>query len=99
MRVEMLFWREISQVGCVMVGEAVAHPTATPGRVESRRARFRVRWLFYAFRCGPQSSSHSHVSSSRLVQPSVRISRTGLSCWLLVEAYATYRAGSTFGFW
>ena len=82
-----------------MVGEGSAPLTATTGRVENRRAHFRVRWLFHAFRCGPQSGSHSHVSSSRLVQPSVRISRTGLSCRLLVKAYATYRASSTFGFW
>ena len=35
------------------------------GRVENWRAYVRVRWRFRRFRFGPQSGSHSHVSSSR----------------------------------
>jgi acetyltransferase len=50
------------------------------GRVGNWRAHFRVRWLIQSFRYGPQSGSHGHVSSSRLVKRSVRISRTALSC-------------------
>ena len=40
---------------------------------------------------------HGHVSSSRLVKQSMRISRTLLSCLLHREGYETYRAGSAFG--
>jgi hypothetical protein len=49
------------------------------GRVEDWRAHGRVRWLVQAFRLGPQSGSHGHVSSPRLVKLSRRISRTPLS--------------------
>ena len=52
---------------------------APSGRVEDWRAHGRVRWLVQAFRLGPQSGSHGHVSSPRLVKRSRRISRTPLS--------------------
>ena len=40
------------------------------------------RWMLRRFRSGPQSGSRGHVSSSRLVKPSVPFSGTGLSCCL-----------------
>ena len=67
------------------------------GRVGNWRADGRVRWLFRRFRAGPQSGSHSHVSSSRLVEPSVRFSRTRLSCWLHLSGYVALWTGSAFG--
>jgi len=39
----------------------------------------------------------NHVSSSRHVERSVRLSRTMLSCLLLVQVYGTYHAEDTFG--
>jgi transposase len=50
-----------------------------PSKVGGRRAHGRVRWLVHRFRSGPQSGSHGHVSSPRLVKRSMRISRTPLS--------------------
>ena len=44
------------------------------------------------FRVGPQSGSHNHVSSPRLLKRSMRISRTTLSCLLHVKGYAAYSA-------
>ena len=67
------------------------------GRVESWRAAGRVRWLLRRFRTGPQSGSREHVSSSRLVKPSMPISGTGLSCCLRLKGYAAFQAGSAFG--
>src|SRR5215472_13846742 len=40
---------------------------------------------------------HGHVSSSRHVKRSGRISRTPLSCSLHPKGYETYRVGSAFG--
>ena len=40
-----------------------SHPPGVPSRVEHWRARLRVRGQFQDFRHGPQSGSHSHVSS------------------------------------
>ena len=51
---------------------------------------FRVRWLFHCFRSGPQSGSHDHVSSSRLVKRSMRFSRTALSYCLPPTVYVAY---------
>ena len=48
------------------------------------------------FRVGPQSGSHDHVSSPRLIKRSMRVSRTTLSCLLHVKGYAAYRVGSAF---
>ena len=48
------------------------------------------------FRVGPQSGSHDHVSSPRLLKRSMRVSRTTLSCLLHVKGYAAYRVGSAF---
>ena len=48
------------------------------------------------FRVGPQSGSHDHVSSPRLLKRSMRFSRTTLSCLLHVKGYAAYRVGSAF---
>ena len=45
----------------------------------------------------PHYPDREPVSSPRLVKPSVRISRTGLSCLLHVKVYGTYRASWTFG--
>ena len=42
------------------------------------------------------TESFQYVSSSRHVKPSVQISRTGLSCYLPLKVYATYRPGSAF---
>ena len=67
------------------------------GRVESWRAAGRVRWLLRRFRTGPQSGSRGHVSSSRLVKPSMPISGTGLSCCLRLKGYAAVQTGSAFG--
>ena len=67
------------------------------GRVESWRATGRVRWLIRRFRTGPQSGSRGHVSSSRLVKPSIPISGTGLSCCLRLKGYAAVQTGSAFG--
>ena len=44
------------------------------------------------FRVGPQSGSHNHVSSPRLLKRSMRFSRTTLSCLLHVKGYAAYSA-------
>ena len=44
------------------------------------------------FRVGPQSGSHDHVSSPRLIKRSMRFSRTTLSCLLHVKGYAAYSA-------
>ena len=44
------------------------------------------------FRVGPQSGSHNHVSSPRLIKRSMRFSRTTLSCLLHVKGYAAYSA-------
>ena len=55
------------------------------------------RWMLRRFRSGPQSGSHGHVSSSRLVKPSMPLYGTGLSCWLRPKVYVTARAGSAFG--
>ena len=41
--------------------------------------------------------NHRPVSSPRLLKPSVRFSRTGLSCLLHAKAYGTYPAGWAFG--
>jgi hypothetical protein len=43
------------------------------------------------------SRTVSWFSIPRLVERSVRISRTTLSCLLPVKGYETYRAGATFG--
>ena len=67
------------------------------GRVGSWRAAGRGRWLVRRFRAGPQSGARGHVSSSRLVKPSVPLYGTGLSCWLRPKVYVTIRAGSAFG--
>ena len=67
------------------------------GRVESWRAVGRVRWLLRRFRTGPQSGSRGHVSSSRLVKPSMPISGTGLSCCLRLKGYVAVQTGSAFG--
>ena len=45
------------------------------------------------FRSGPQSDSRGHVSSSRLVKPSVPISRTGLSCCLHRKVMRPFKPG------
>lgn len=55
------------------------------------------RWMLRRFRSGPQSGSRGHVSSSRLVKPSMPRYGTGLSCWLHPKVYGTVQAGSTFG--
>ena len=60
-------------------GALAAHmqPGSTAyGRVGSWRAAGRVRWFIRRFRAGPQSGSPGHVSSSRLVKPSMPISGT-----------------------
>src|SRR6516225_2744051 len=44
----------------------------------------------------PHYPGREPVSSPRHVKPSVRISRTGLSCLLPVKGYGTYRASWTF---
>ena len=67
-----------------------------PGRVEDWRAHGRVRWVPQGFRPGPQSGSHSHVSSPRHVKRSMRISRTTLSCPLHIKGYVTYRVRAAF---
>ncbi len=56
-------------------------------RVGGWRASFRVRWLVRRFRSGPQSGSHSRVSSPPLSEPGVRISRTGLSSGIMHLAH------------
>ena len=79
---------------------ARARALTDPGllcRVEGRRVTGRVRWLIRRFRTGPQSETRRHVSSSRLVKPSVPLYGTGLSCWLRPKVYVTVRAGSAFG--
>src|SRR5450759_2231524 len=43
------------------------------------------------------SRTVGRFSSPRLVKPSVRFSRTGLSCLLHAKAYETYPAGRAFG--
>ena len=71
-------------------GALAAHmqPGSTAyGRVGSWRAAGRVRWFIRRFRAGPQSGSPGHVSSSRLVKPSMPISGTGLSCCLPLKVY------------
>ena len=70
---------------------------AAAGRVGSWRAAGRVRWFIRRFRAGPQSGSPGHVSSSRLVKPSMPISGTGLSCCLPFKVYVAVHAGSAFG--
>ena len=42
---------------------------------------------------------HRSVSSLRLFKPGVRFSLTGLSCWLHLKGYGTYRLGSAFRRW
>ena len=49
------------------------------GRVGGWRGDCRVRWLVRCFRSGPQSVSHSPVSSPPLIKPDVRFSRIRLS--------------------
>src|ERR1019366_10574976 len=44
----------------------------------------------------PQYPNRKLVSSPRLIKPSVRISRTGLSCVLLVRGYVAHSSGATF---
>ena len=68
-----------------------------PRRVEDWRVYRRLRWILHSFRCGPQSGCHGHVSSPRRLKRSMRISRTPLSCGLLVKGYETYHAGDAFG--
>jgi len=63
---------------------------ALASRVENWRAHFRFRWLIHDFRHGPQSGYHNHVSSSRLVERSMRFSRTTLSCLFLIKVYVAY---------
>ena len=77
--------------GCVLF-----HPPPS-GRVEGWRAHGRVRWLVHAFRRGPQSGSHGHVSNPRHVKRSGRFSRTPLSCPLHPKGYVAYPVGSAFG--
>ena len=43
--------------------------------IDPRRTRVRVRWLIHVFRRGPQSDSHSHVSTGPPTIPDGRISR------------------------
>jgi hypothetical protein len=52
--------------------------------------------MFQCFSTG-RSGCHRHVSSSRHVERSVRISRTTLSYVLRVKGYGTYQAGTAFG--
>jgi len=40
---------------------------------------------------GWRSTQYKPVSSPRLVKPGVRFSRTGLSCYLHLKDYGTYR--------
>ncbi len=42
----------------------------------------RIRWIVRRFRSGPQSGFRDYVSRPRRLKPSVRFSRTRLSCWL-----------------
>ena len=69
-------------------------------RVESWRGSFRIRGVAVPGRFSPQrrclNPIHSSVSSSRLLEPSVQFSRTGLPCPLHAKVYVTYRAGSAF---
>ena len=81
-----------------MIGEVLSHykileKLGSGGRVEGWRADVRVRWRIRGFHRGPQSGSHSHVSSPRPVKRSVRISRTPLSCTVHAEGYETLRSG------
>ena len=63
------------------------------GRVESWRAAGRGRWMLRRFRSGPQSGARGHVSSSRLVKPSVPISGTGLSVAFIARVMRPFRSG------
>ncbi len=65
----------------VGVGSRTGAPTVGSGGKSNR------------FRVGPQSGSHGHVSSPRLIKRSMRFSRTTLSCPLLVKGYVAYRVG------
>ena len=61
------------------------------GRVESWRAAGRVRWLIRRFRTGPQSGSRGHVSSSRLVKPSIETPATLAAAQQLLAQDQTIR--------
>ena len=80
-----------ASIGCTPV-------VVTPGGVwvEDWRADFRLRWVIYRFRSGPQSGCHGHVSSPRRIERSVRVSRTTLTCALRARVYGTYVTEVTF---
>ena len=65
-------------------------------RVEDWRADGRLRWVVHGFLSGPQSGCHSHVSSPRHIERSVRVSRTTLTCLLRAKVYGTYHARDAF---
>src|SRR5271165_1639595 len=66
------------------------------GQASSRRALPRLYWLALSS-ASVTPSRPCHVSSPRLVERSMRISRTALSCLLRLEAYAADPAGAAFG--
>jgi hypothetical protein len=74
-------------------------PPPPTGRVENWRAhgRRRVSNRALSIRAVGSQFRRGHVSSSRLVKRSGRISRTPLSCPLSRKVYEAYHAGSAFG--
>ena len=56
----------------------------------------RIRWIVRRFRSGPQSGFRDYVSRPRRLKPSVRFSRTRLSCWLRPTVCGPLESGSAF---
>jgi transposase InsO family protein len=75
----VITWRLSNTLDGGFCPEMLEDALRAGSRVGGRRAHGRVRWLVHRFRSGPQSGSHGHVSSPRLVKRSMRISRTPLS--------------------
>ena len=76
----------------------VCHLNTRPaGRVEDRRASFRVRWFVRRFRSGPQSGSHGRVSSPRSSNRTCGFPASGFrtrSCLRVRKAHGPWRQAS-----